>query len=271
MLCNFINVVVAWNKLKFRVFIQSSITKILSHIKISIMSINDMFDHFLEELTIKYKLPDLKEEYEYYIQNGYIKEEKVNHSPGICKAKTVKGKNCTNKSKEIYDGYCGVHKKKGQPNKPSKSHKSPPKFHCGGKTKKGIPCKKTGIYEGFCLHHSNNSEEGIVLVKNEEEKRIDEEERQREIKKRCWNNVEEQERQREIQKRCWDNLEEVEEQQVEGHQVEVVEEKQVEVVEEKQVEKQVEIVEEQHVEIVEEQQVEEHQVEIVEEHQVEIV
>jgi hypothetical protein len=157
------------------------------------MSNSELFN-FLTALELKYNLTDLKGEFDYYTNYGSLLQlekvqevENVRHSPGICKATTAKGKHCTNKAKEMYDGYCGVHKNKEEhkspnkppksPNKPPKSPKSPAKSPCGGKTKKGSPCKNSGKYEGFCIHHCNDDEEGkeqVVVDKDQvDEEQVD--------------------------------------------------------------------------------------------------
>jgi hypothetical protein len=184
--------------LKFRLFIPSFITNnsyTTLDLKIPIMSNSELFN-FLTALELKYNLTDLKGEFDYYTNYGSLLQlekvqevENVRHSPGICKATTAKGKHCTNKAKEMYDGYCGVHKNKEErksPNKPrkspkspDKSPKSPAKSPCGGKTKKGSPCKNSGKYEGFCIHHCDDNEEGkeqvVVDIVLDEEVVVDKE------------------------------------------------------------------------------------------------
>jgi hypothetical protein len=179
--------------LKFRLFIPSFITNnsyTTLDLKIPIMSNSELFN-FLTALELKYNLTDLKGEFDYYTNYGSLLQlekvqevENVRHSPGICKATTAKGKHCTNKAKEMYDGYCGVHKNKEEhksPNKPRKSPKSPAKSPCGGKTKKGSPCKNSGKYEGFCIHHCDDNEEGkeqVVVDKEQVDIVLDEDEKQ---------------------------------------------------------------------------------------------
>jgi hypothetical protein len=98
-----------------------------------------------------------KLETNYNMTNNYFSNDTiVEKEPKICKATTAKGKPCVNKGKDIYYGYCGVHKytKVHLTNNHCSNNCIKPKI-CKATTAKGKPCgnKANEMYDGYCGVH----------------------------------------------------------------------------------------------------------------------
>jgi hypothetical protein len=108
---------------------------------------------FLKELEKKHNIVNLDKEFNCYKNNSIT-------SSGLCYSTTVKGNACGNKGKEMYGGYCGVHKNKEE-------HKSTSPLKSPGKTKKSTPCKNSSKYKGFS-HDKQERNKILKLVMGHE-------------------------------------------------------------------------------------------------------